>query len=76
MIFYGGRSSLTTQAGRSWKIGVPMGGTLHHDKSDTRRSLSTIRQENGERQEQPVECKATTAVLRIEDIRRQRTFEL
>jgi hypothetical protein len=44
-----------------------MGGTLHRDRSNTRRSLSTTRQENGERQEQPVECRATTAVLRIDD---------
>jgi hypothetical protein len=76
MIFHGGRSSLTTQARQSWKIGVPMGGTLQRDRSNTRRSLSPTRQENGERREQPVECRATTAVLRIEDIRRQSNFEL
>jgi hypothetical protein len=33
-----------TQARRSWKIGVPMGRALHHDGSNTRRSLSTTRQ--------------------------------
>jgi hypothetical protein len=38
-----------TQAGRSWQIRVPMGGTLHHNKSNTGRSLSTTRQENRER---------------------------
>jgi hypothetical protein len=47
MIFHSGRPSLTTQARRTWKTRVPMGGTLHRDRSDTRRSLSTIRQENG-----------------------------
>jgi hypothetical protein len=30
---------------------VSMGGTLHCDRSNTRRSLSTTRQENGERRE-------------------------
>jgi hypothetical protein len=47
-----------------------MGRTLHRDGSNTRRSLSTKRQENGERREQPVECRATMVVLRVEDIRR------
>jgi hypothetical protein len=37
-----------TQAGRSWQIRVPMGGTLHRDRSNSRRSLSTTRQENRE----------------------------
>jgi hypothetical protein len=67
MMFCGRRSSLTTQARRAWKTRVPMVGTLHRDKSNTRRSLSTTRQENRERQEQHVECRATTAVLRIGD---------
>jgi hypothetical protein len=58
-----------TQARWSWKIGVPMGRTLHRDRSNTRRSLSTKRQEIGEIQEQPMECRATMAVLRIDDIR-------
>jgi hypothetical protein len=46
-----------------------MGGTLYHDRSDTRRSLSTTRQENGAKREQPVECRTTTMILRIDDIR-------
>jgi hypothetical protein len=46
-IFRGRRSSSTTQARWPWKTRVPMGGTLHRDISDTRRSLSTTRQENG-----------------------------
>jgi hypothetical protein len=65
-----------TQARWSWKIGVPTGRTLHRDGSNTKRSLSTTRQENGERREQPVECRATMAVLLVDNIRRQRTFEL
>jgi hypothetical protein len=76
MIFRGGRSSITAQARRAWKTRVPMGGTLHRDRSNTRRGLSTTRQENGESREQPVECRATTTVLRIGNIRRQRVFEL
>jgi hypothetical protein len=75
-IFRGGRSSSTTQARWSWKIGVPMGRTLHCDRSNTRRSLSTTRQENGERREQPIECRATTTVLRIGNTRRQRVFRV
>jgi hypothetical protein len=39
----GRRSSSMTQARWPWKTRVPMGETLHHDKSDTRRSLSTTR---------------------------------
>jgi hypothetical protein len=58
-----------TQTGRSWQIRVPMGGTLHHDRSNTRRSLSIIRQENRERREQPMECRTTTAVLCVEGVR-------
>jgi hypothetical protein len=57
-----------TQIGRSWQIRVPMGGTLHHDISNTRRSLSTIRQENRERREQPVDCRATTTILCVEGV--------
>jgi hypothetical protein len=53
-----------------------MGGTLHCDRGNTRRILLTTRQENGERREQPMECRATTAVLCIEGIWRQETFEL
>jgi hypothetical protein len=53
-----------------------MGGTLHRDISNTGRSLSTTRQENGERREQPMECRATTAVLCIEGIWQKETFEL
>jgi hypothetical protein len=40
-----------TQARWPWKTRVPMGGTLHRDRSNTWRSLSTIRQENGAKQE-------------------------
>jgi hypothetical protein len=76
MIFHGGRFSLAVKARRSWQIGVPMGGTLHRDKSNIERSLSTTRQENGERREQPVECRATMAVLCIKGIWRKETFEL
>jgi hypothetical protein len=53
-----------------------MGRTLHCDGSNTRRSLPIKRQENGERREQPVECRAITAVLRVEDIRQQRVFRV
>jgi hypothetical protein len=63
-----------TQARRAWKTRVPMGGTLHRDISNTRRSLSTTRQENGERREQPVEYRATTAVLRVGDIKATKIF--
>jgi hypothetical protein len=76
MIFHGGRSSLATKAGRTWQVRVLMGGIAHHDRGNTRRSLSTTRQENGERREQPVECRATTAVLRIGELWRQETFEI
>jgi hypothetical protein len=76
MIFRSGRFSLAIKARRSWQVRVPMGGTIHHDRSNTRRSLSTTRQENGERRKQPVECRATTVVLRIEGIWRQETFDL
>jgi hypothetical protein len=51
MIFRSGRLSLTTQARWAWKTWVPMGGTLHRDRGDTRRSLSTTRQENGAKRE-------------------------
>jgi hypothetical protein len=51
MIFHGRRSSSTTQARWPWKTWVPMGGTLHHDRNDTRRSLSTTRQENRAKRE-------------------------
>jgi hypothetical protein len=57
-----------TQTGWSWQIRVPMGGTLHRDRSNTRRSLSTTRQENRERREQPVECRTTTTVLCVEGV--------
>jgi hypothetical protein len=60
----------------SWQIRVPMGGTLNHNIGNTRRSLSTTRQENGERREQPVERGATLAVLCIEGVWRQETFEI
>jgi hypothetical protein len=53
-----------------------MGGTLYHDRGNTRRSLSTLRQENGERREQPMEYRAIMAVLRIEEVWRQETFEI
>jgi hypothetical protein len=66
MIFRGGRFSLAIKARRSWKIRVPMGGILHRNRGNTRRSLSTTRQENGERREQPVERGATSVVLCIE----------
>jgi hypothetical protein len=36
-----------TQARWLWKTRVPMVGTLHRNRSDTRRSLSATRQENG-----------------------------
>jgi hypothetical protein len=48
MIFHGRRSSSTTQARWPWKTRVPMGGTLHCDRSNTRRSLSTTRQKTGQ----------------------------
>jgi hypothetical protein len=60
-----------TQIGRSWQIRVPVGGTLHRDRSNSRRSLSTTRQEDRERREQPVECRTTLAVLCIEGVWRQ-----
>jgi hypothetical protein len=63
VIFRGRRSSLTTQPGQLRQIRVPMGGTLHRDRSNTRRSLSTTRQENGKRWEQPVERRATMTLL-------------
>jgi hypothetical protein len=44
MIFHGRRFGLMTQIRRSRQIKVPMGGTLHHDRSNSRRSLSTTRQ--------------------------------
>jgi hypothetical protein len=59
---------LMTQTGRTWQITVPMGGTLHHDRSNTQRSLSTTRQENRDRREQPVECRTTMLVLCIEGV--------
>jgi hypothetical protein len=71
MIFRGRRFGLTTQAGRPWQIRVPMGRALHRDRSNTRRSLSTTRQENRERWEQPMECRATMAVLRVEGVWQQ-----
>jgi hypothetical protein len=40
-----------TQARWPWKTRVPIGGTLHRDRGDTRRSLSTTRQENGAKRE-------------------------
>jgi hypothetical protein len=49
MIFRGGRFSLAIKARWPWQIRVPMGGTLHRNRGNTRRSLSTTRQENGER---------------------------
>jgi hypothetical protein len=42
-IFRGRRSSSMTQARWPWKTRVPMGGTLHRDRSNTWRSLSTTR---------------------------------
>jgi hypothetical protein len=71
MIFHGRRFGFMTQAGRSWQIRVPMGRTLHRNRSNTRRSLLTTRQENRERWKQHVECRTTTAVLRIEGLLRQ-----
>jgi hypothetical protein len=76
MIFHGGRFSLAIKARRSWQIRVPIGGTLHRDRGNTRRSLLTTRQENEKRREQPMECRATTAVLCIEGVWRQETFKL
>jgi hypothetical protein len=69
MIFCSRRPGLMTQAGWAWQTQIPMGGTLHHDRSDTRRSLSTTRQENGVKREQPVECRATTTILCINSMR-------
>jgi hypothetical protein len=54
-----------TQTRWAWKTRVAMGGTLHCDRSDTRRSLSTTRQENGAKREWPMECRATTTVLHV-----------
>jgi hypothetical protein len=71
MIFRGRRFSLTTQTRWSWQIRVPVGGNVHRDRSNTRRSLSTIRQEDGERREQPMECRTTPAFLCIERIWQQ-----
>jgi hypothetical protein len=68
MIFCGGRFSLTTQARWPQQVRVPLGGTLHRHRSNTRRSLSITRQEDGERRKQPMECDAATAFLRIEEI--------
>jgi hypothetical protein len=68
MILHGRRFSLTTQTGWPRQVRVPLGGTLHRHRSDTMRSLSITRQENGKRREQPVECRAATAFLRIEEI--------
>jgi hypothetical protein len=75
-IFHGGRFSRAIKAGRTWQVRVPMGGTVHRDRGNTRRSLSTTRQENEKRREQPMECRATTAVLRIGELWRQETFEI
>jgi hypothetical protein len=57
-----------TQAGWPRQVRVPLGGTLHRHRSNTRRSLSTTRQENRKRRKQPMECGAATAFLRIEEI--------
>jgi hypothetical protein len=57
-----------TQAGQPQQIRIPLGGTLHHHRSNTRRSLSTTRQENRKKRKQPMECGATTAFLCIEEI--------
>jgi hypothetical protein len=76
MIFCGGRFSLTIKVRWSWQIRVPMGGTLHHNRGNTRRSLSTTRQENRERREQPVEHGATSAVLCIEGVWWQVNFRV
>jgi hypothetical protein len=57
-----------TQARWPHQVRVPLGGTLHHHRSNTRRSLSTTRQEDGKRQKQPVECGAAMVFLRIEEI--------
>jgi hypothetical protein len=57
-----------TQAGQPWQVRVPLGGTLHRHRSDTRRSLSTTRQENRKRRKQPIECGAAMTFLRIEEI--------
>jgi hypothetical protein len=51
MIFHGRRSSSMTQARWPWKTRVPMGGTLHHDRSNTWRSLLTTRQKNRAKRE-------------------------
>jgi hypothetical protein len=40
----------------------------HRHRSNTRRSLSTTRQEDMERRKQPVECRAPTAFLCIEEV--------
>jgi hypothetical protein len=56
-----------TQAGRPWQIRVPMGGTLHRYRSHPRRSLSTTRQEDRKRWEQPVECRTAPVFLCIEE---------
>jgi hypothetical protein len=71
MFFRGRRFGLTTQARRSWKIRVPMGGTLHCDRSNSRRSISTTRQENRERWKQPMECRTTLTVLCVEGLWRK-----
>jgi hypothetical protein len=68
MIFRGRRFSLTTQTRWSWQIRVPMGGTIHRDISNTRRILSTTRQEDMERREQPMEYGTTLAFLCIERV--------
>jgi hypothetical protein len=60
-----------TQTRRSWQIRVPMGGTVHRDRSNTRRSLSTSRQEDRKRREQPVECGTTPAFLCIRGVWQQ-----
>jgi hypothetical protein len=57
-----------TLVGQPWQVRVPLGGTLHRHRSDTRRSLSTTRQEDRKRREQPMECGAATMFLRIEEI--------
>jgi hypothetical protein len=60
-----------TQTRWSWQIRVPVGGTVHRDRSNTRWSLSTTRQEDRERREQLIECGTTPVFLCIEGVWRQ-----
>jgi hypothetical protein len=42
-LFRSGRSRVTTQAGRPWKVRIAMVGTLHSHRSHTGRSVSATR---------------------------------